>query len=67
MRVSSAADTLAMLVAIVELTVAKPADVATGSPANVILVPAILVALTVPALTVFANKLPVRKLLTLTS
>jgi hypothetical protein len=67
MRVSSAADTLAILVAIVELTVANPADVATGSPANVILVAATVVALTVPALTVVANKSPVRRLLTLTS
>ena len=66
-RVSNVADTLAMLVASVAESVATVEDVATDSPPTNIFVASTVVALIVPALTVVANKLPVRKLLTLTS
>ena len=56
MRVSNVADRAATV-----------EDVATGSPPTNIFEASTVVALIVPALTVVANKLPVRKLLTLTS
>jgi hypothetical protein len=74
MRVSSAAeveakveDTPAIRVSSVAESAATVEDVAAGSPPTSIFVASTVVALIVPALTVVANKLPVRKLLTLTS
>jgi hypothetical protein len=59
--------TPAILVSSVADKAATVEDVAAGSPATNIFVASTVVALIVPALTVVANKLPVRKLLTLTS
>jgi len=60
-------DTPAIRVSSVAESAATVEDVAAGSPPTSIFVASTVVALIVPALTVVANKLPVLRLLTLTS
>lgn len=60
-------DTPAIRVSNVAESAATVEDVAAGSPPTSIFVASTVVALIVPALTVVANKLPVLRLLTLTS